>query len=143
MHFQPNFEAMAEFRYQIRRFLRFSEPAARQAGLEPQQHQLLLVVKGLPPGVNPTIGALAERMQLKHHSTVGLIDRLVDRGFLVRLRATDDRRQVLVKLTQDGEDRVRHIAVHHVDELQSTGPRFVNVLQSLLDNASISTETPK
>ena len=143
MHFQPNFQAMAEFRYQIRRFLRFSEHAARQAGLEPQQHQLLLVVKGLPPGVNPTIGALAERMQLKHHSTVGLIDRLVDRGFLVRLRATDDRRQVLVKLTQDGEDRVRHIAMHHVDELQLTGPRFVNVLQSLLDNASISTETPK
>src|ERR671922_1230191 len=93
---QPNFKAMAEFRYQIRRFLRFSENAARQAGIEPQQHQLLLAVKGLPDGVSPTIGVLAERMQLQHHSTGGLIDRLVERGFLVRLRATNDKRQVLV-----------------------------------------------
>ncbi|HEX2260772.1 MAG TPA: helix-turn-helix domain-containing protein, partial [Candidatus Binatia bacterium] len=99
---QPNFKSMAELRYQIRRFLRFSENAARQAGIEPQQHQLLLAVRGLPEGIRPTVGVLAERMQLQHHSTVELIDRLVDRGFLCRLRATDDRRQVLVKLTHDG-----------------------------------------
>jgi DNA-binding MarR family transcriptional regulator len=140
MRFQPNFQAMAELRYQIRRFLHFSEDAARQAGLEPQQQQLLLAIKGLPDRVHPTIGALAERMQLQHHSTVGLIDRLVDRGFLVRLRATDDRRQVLVKLTRDGENCVRRMALHHVHELQSTGPRFVGILQSLLDNEFISPE---
>src|ERR1700740_2063197 len=99
----PNFKAMAELRYQIRRFLRFSENAAREAGIEPQQHQLLMAVKGLPDGAKPTISVLAERMQLQHHSTVELIDRLVQRGFLCRLRSTDDRRQVLVKLTRDGQ----------------------------------------
>jgi len=93
---------MAELRYQIRRFLRFSENAARQAGIEPQQHQLLLAIRGLPPQLKPTIGVLAERMQLQHHSTVELIDRLVERGFVCRLRAADDRRQVLVKLTGQG-----------------------------------------
>ena len=75
---QPNYKAMAELRYQIRRFLRFSENAARQVGIEPQQHQLLLAVRGLPDDVKPTIGVLAERMQLQHHSTVELIDRLVE-----------------------------------------------------------------
>ncbi len=99
----PDFKAMAELRYQIRRFLRFSESAARQAGIEPQQHQLLLAVRGLPENLKPTVGVLAERMQLQHHSTVELIDRLVDRDLLCRLRATDDRRQVLVKLTHEGE----------------------------------------
>ena len=69
---------MAELRYQIRRFMRFSENAAQQAGMEPHQHQLLLALKGLPRGMKPTITALAERMQLQHHSTVGLVDRLVE-----------------------------------------------------------------
>src|SRR5258708_39979466 len=94
----PNFKAMAELRYQIRRFLRFSENAARKAGIEPQQHQLLLAVRGLPEDLKPTIGVLAEQMQLQHHSTVELIDRLVERGLVCPFRITDDRRQVLVKL---------------------------------------------
>lgn len=122
---------MAELRYQIRCFLRFSETAARRAGIEPQQYQLLLAIRGLPEGVRPTIRALAERMQLQHHSTVELIDRLVNRGFLCRLRATDDRRQVLVKLTHDGEEFLQKLAIHHWQELQSVGPRFVKVIQSL------------
>ncbi|HXV78663.1 MAG TPA: MarR family transcriptional regulator [Candidatus Binatia bacterium] len=129
---QPNFKAMAELRYQIRLFLRFSENAARQAGIEPQQHQLLLAVRGLPDHLRPTIGVLAERMQLQHHSTVELIDRLVDRGFLCRLRATDDRRQVLIKLTHDGEEFLKKLSLHHLQELQSIGPTFVKVLQSLI-----------
>ena len=131
---QPDIQAMAELRYQIRLFLRFSENAARKAGIEPQQHQLLLAVKGLPHGSKPTIGVLAERMQLQPHSTVGLIDRLVERGFLLRLRATDDRRQVLIKLTHDGEEFLRKLASHHLHELQSVGPQFKNVLQRLLDD---------
>ena len=129
---------MAELRYQIRRFLRFSENAARQAGIEPQQHQLLLAVRGLPDGVKPTIGVLAERMQLQHHSTVELIDRLVERGFLLRLRSTDDRRQVLVKLTHDGEEFLQKLSLHHLQELQSAGPAFVRVLQNLLKKTSAS-----
>jgi DNA-binding MarR family transcriptional regulator len=133
---KPNFKAMAELRYQIRRFLRFSENAARQSGIEPQQHQLLLAVRGLPDGVKPTIGVLAERMQLQHHSTVELVDRLAERGFLCRLRATDDRRQVLVKLTSHGEEFLQNLALHHLQELQSVGPTFVKVLQSLLQETA-------
>ena len=131
---EANFKAMAELRYQIRRFLRFSENAARRAGIEPQQHQLLLAVKGLPAGAKPTIGVLAERMQLQHHSTVELVDRLVERGFLCRLRATDDRRQVLVKMTHDGEKFLQRLALHHLQELQSAGPTFVNVLRTLIES---------
>ena len=129
----PDFLAMAELRYQIRRFLRFSENAARQAGIEPQQHQLLLAVKGLPKKLKPTIGVLAERMQLQHHSAVELVDRLSDRGFLLRLRATDDRRQVLVKLTHDGEEFLKKLSLHHLQELQSSGPKFVKILQGLIE----------
>lgn len=129
---QPDFKGMAELRYQIRRFIRFSENAARQAGVEPQQHQLLLAVRGLPDGAKPTIGVLAERMQLQHHSTVELVDRLTERGFLVRLRAIDDRRQVLVKLTRGGEAFLENLSLHHLQELQTVGPRFVKVLQSLI-----------
>jgi DNA-binding MarR family transcriptional regulator len=136
MSAKPNFRAMAEFRYQIRRFLRFSETAARQAGIEPQQHQLLLAVKGLPEGLKPTISVLAERMQLQHHSTVELTDRLVERGFLCRLRATDDRRQVLVKLTAKGEIFLQKLALHHLHELQSVGPTLVEVLHSLTQKNS-------
>jgi DNA-binding MarR family transcriptional regulator len=133
----PDFMAMAELRYQIRRFLRFSENAARQAGIEPQQHQLLLAIRGLPAHLRPTIGVLAERMQLQHHSTVELIDRLVDRGLLCRLRATDDRRQVLVKLTRDGEAFLETLSLHHLQELQSAGPKFVKILQDLIKGVEL------
>jgi DNA-binding MarR family transcriptional regulator len=144
----PNFKAMAELRYQIRKFLRFSENAARQAGIEPQQHQLLLAIRGLPDGASPTIGVLAERMQLQHHSTVELVDRLVDRNFLCRLRSTNDRRQVLVKLTHDGEEFLQKLSLHHLEELQSAGPTFVKVLNSLLgdnlmDNSDSASESVK
>jgi len=128
---------MAELRYQIRRFLRFSETAARQAGIEPQQHQLMLAVRGLPDNLKPTIGVLAERMQLQHHSTVELIDRLVDRGFLSRLRSTDDRRQVLVKLTHEGEKFLKSLSLHHLEELQTTGPTFVKILQNLIQQNEV------
>jgi DNA-binding MarR family transcriptional regulator len=133
----PNFKAMAELRYEIRKFLRFSENAARQAGIEPQQHQLLLAIRGLPDGASPTIGVVAERMQLQHHSTVELIDRLVGRNFLCRLRSTDDRRQVLVKLTHDGEELLQKLSLHHLEELQSAGPTFVKVLNSLIGDSLI------
>jgi DNA-binding MarR family transcriptional regulator len=133
----PDFKAMAELRYQIRRFLRFSETAARAAGIEPQQHQLLLAVRGLPDGLKPTIGVLAERMQLQHHSAVELIDRLVDRGFLSRLRATDDRRQVFVKLTHDGEEFLKKLSLYHLQELQAAGPKFVQILRRLIEDAKV------
>src|ERR1051325_8494680 len=126
---QPDFQALAEFRYQIRRFLHFSDAAAERVGIEPQQHQLL-ALKGLPRGTPPTIGALAERLQLRHHSTVELVDRLVERGFLIRLRATDDRRRVLIRLTRAGEECLAGLASYHLQELRSAGPEFVALLQS-------------
>lgn len=133
---------MAELRYQIRKFLRFSENAARYAGIEPQQHQLLLAIRGLPDGASPTIGVLAERMQLQHHSTVELVDRLVDRNFLCRLRSTTDRRQVLVKLTHDGEEFLQKLSLHHLEQLQSAGPTFVKVLNSLIGDSLIDRSDP-
>jgi len=145
-HPTPDFKAMAELRYQIRLFLRFSENAAREAGIEPQQHQLLLSVRGLPDNVKPTVGVLAERMQLQHHSTVELIDRLAERGFLCRLRATDDRRKVLVKLTHDGEEFLNKLSLHHLQELQSTGPKFVKIMKFLIDgiqDPSLAAENPR
>ncbi len=137
----PNYSAMAELRYQIRCFLRFSENAARQAGIEPQQYQLLMAIKGLPESAKPNIGILAERMQLQHHSTVELVDRLVERGLLFRLRSTDDRRQVLVKLTHEGEHFLEKLAIHHLQEWQSAGPTFVKLVGAVIDNAEQSAST--
>ncbi len=128
------YQALAEFRYELRRFLRFSEQAARAAGLEPQQHQLLLAIKGLPEGKQATISALAERLQIAHHSTVELIDRLVVRGFIHRCRGESDQRWVLVSLTQQGEEALRNLSLAHRAELRSTGPVLVQALTLLLGN---------
>jgi len=116
---RATYRALAEFRHQIRRFLHFSEQAARAAGLEPQQHQLLLAVKGLPPGGVATIREIAERLQLRHHSTVELVDRLVHRGLVRRRRNPRDRREVLIDLTGHGEAVLRQLSVHHVAELRA------------------------
>ncbi len=102
-----DYQALAEIRYQIRRFLHFSEQAAREAGLVPQQHQLLLVLKGLPAGRKATISEVAERLQLQHHSTVELIDRLVERGLIKRLRDETDQRRVIIQLTPQAEQVLR------------------------------------
>ncbi len=121
---------MAEFRYQIRRFLRFSEQAAERAGLEPRQHQLLLAVKG--HSGEPTVGDLAERLQLRHHSVVGLIDRLEERGLVDRSRAETDRRHVRVRLTRKGESVLRKLSLDHRAELRSAGKTLVRTLQSIV-----------
>jgi DNA-binding MarR family transcriptional regulator len=128
------YQALAEFRSQLRRFLRFSEQAARTAGLKPQQHQLLLAVKGLPEGRKATISVLAERLQLAHHSTVELIDRLAQRGFIQRRREEADQRQVLVSLTPQGEEALRNLSLAHRAELRSAGPALVQTLTLLLSN---------
>src|SRR5689334_2054054 len=98
-----DFQVPAEIRYEIRRFLHFSEQAPRDAGVEPRQHQLLLAVKGLPDGREPTVGELAERLQLQHHSADELIARAEERGLVKRRRAEVDRRRVHVTLTAEGE----------------------------------------
>lgn len=126
------YRALSEFRYQIRRFLHFSEEAARAEGLEPQQHQILLAVRGLPDRHGPTVGELAEHLLIRHHSAVGLIDRLAQHGLVERVRDDADRRQVRVILTAEGEEKLRRLSTVHKQELRSTGPRLVEALQAAL-----------
>jgi DNA-binding MarR family transcriptional regulator len=127
-----DYQALAEFRYQLRRFIRYSEQVARAAGIEPQQHQVLLAIKGLPNGEKATIGKLAERLQLQHHSTVELIDRLCERGLVERQRDEADQRRVLVHLTTQGEAMLQHLSTHTLAELKLTGPTLVKTLEELL-----------
>ena len=126
------YRALAEFRYQIRRFLHFSEEAARASGLESQQHQLLLAIKGLPEGRKATIRELAERMQLQHHSTVELINRLSERGAVVRQASEGDRREVMVKLTRAGEALLRRLSIVHQEELEKAGPALTKALTAIM-----------
>lgn len=128
-----DYQALAEFRYQIRRFLRFSEQTARSTGLEPQQYQLLLAVKGMPDEKRVTIGELAERLQLQHHSTVELIDRLSERGFVERQRDEEDQRRVLIHITSAGEEILQRLAETSLVELRSTGPMLVQALNAIIE----------
>jgi DNA-binding MarR family transcriptional regulator len=127
-----DYQALAEFRYQIRRFLRFSEEAAREAGLEPQHHQLMLAIKGAPENAEPRIVDLAERLQLQHHSAVELVDRLVKRGLIQRTRGDEDRREVHVKLTLRGERILKHLTLHHRGELRTAAPALVGTLKKVM-----------
>src|SRR2546425_2742175 len=126
------YRALAEFRYQIRRFLNISEQAARAAGLEPQQYLLLLALRGLPEGKQATILTLAERLQLRHHSVVGLIDRLEKRGLVRRVRGKEDRRKVLISLTARGEQILGNLARKRLAELRATGPELVRALGAVI-----------
>ena len=137
---QPNYRAMAEFRYQIRRFLRFSERTARDSGLEPQQYQLMLAVKGLPDGERPRIGDIAERLQIQHHSTVELVDRLAKRNLVRRRRSEQDRREVFLELTPKGDRLLQELALHHRSEIREMGPSLVTALKKVLRDTDSSDE---
>ena len=127
-----DYQALAEFRCQIRRFLHFSEQAVQAAGLERGQYQLMLAVKGMPEGVRPRIRELANRMHIQHHSAVELINRLERGGYVQRERAQDDRREVLLALTPKGERVLGELALHHHEELRSAAPSLVAALQRLM-----------
>jgi DNA-binding MarR family transcriptional regulator len=103
----------------------------RRQGLERGQYQLMLAIKGMPAGVRPRIRELAGRMQIRHHSTVELVNRLEAGGFVHRTRAQDDRRDVLLALTAKGEKVLSELALHHHEELRSTGPELVAALQRI------------
>jgi DNA-binding MarR family transcriptional regulator len=137
-----DYQALAEFRYQIRRFLHFSEQVIKQAGLERVQYQLMLAIKGMPQGVRPRIRELANRMQVRHHSTVELVNRLEASGFVHRTRALDDRREVLLALTSKGERVLGELALHHRDELRSAGPELVAALRRIMRGGSDAKLTP-
>ncbi|MCO5177799.1 MAG: MarR family transcriptional regulator [Thermomicrobiales bacterium] len=128
--------ALAEFRYQIRKFLSFSERAAREAGIEPQQHQLLLALTGLPDGTAPTIGELADRLQIQHHSTVELVSRLAKREMVRRTRNPADRRQVFVELTDEGHAIMAQLSAVHLEELNRVGPELARALSSIVEESA-------
>ena len=136
-----DYQALAELRYQIRRFLYFSEQAARAAALEPRQHQLMLALKGLPEGVRPRIGELAERLQIQHHSTVELVNRLAAGGYVRRQRGGEDRREVLLSLTPKGEKVLRELSLHHKAELRMQGPALVGALKRAMQTREEAART--
>ena len=127
-----DYQALAEFRFQIRKFLHFSEQAVQAAGLERGQYQLMLAIKGMPEGVRPRIRELADRMQIQHHSAVELINRLEAGGYVRRERAQEDRREVLLALTAKGDKVLSELASHHHDELQSAAPDLVAALRRVM-----------
>ncbi len=129
---QAEYELLAGFRYGLRRFLRFSEEAAHAAGITPQQQQALLAVKGFP-GPDPiTMGELAERLQVRPHSAVGLVDRLLGQGLLVREPDAADRRQVRLRLTRRGGRVLEKLTAAHREELRRLGPQWIPILTRLL-----------
>ena len=123
---------LAEFRRQIRQFLHFSEATAKEHHVEPQQHQLLLAVQGLPEGVRPTIREIAARLFIQHHSAVELVNRLEITGAIARITGTEDKREVWVRLTPAGRAILRRLALAHRTELERSGPELARALNSVL-----------
>lgn len=126
---QADYEALAEFRYLIRCFLDFSQNQARNAGLTPRQHQALLQLKGLPAGSLPTIGALAERLRIRHHSAAELTDRLAEAGLVVRRHDPTDQRRVLLELTGLAERHLADLSAVHLDELHKMSDVFDTIIE--------------
>lgn len=124
-----DYRALAAFRHALRRFVRFSEQAARDAGLTPSQHQLLLAVRGYDGDGPPTLSALAEMLQLKLHSVGELVDRAETNGLVTRHEDPTDRRRVKLTLTDDGESHLATLTVLHRDELR----RFRTEMSALLE----------
>jgi DNA-binding MarR family transcriptional regulator len=128
---KAEYEMLAAFRYALRRFLRFSEERVEAVGLTPQQYLALLAIKGFPGREVVSVGELAERLQIRHHSAVGLVDRLASQGLVAREQAAWDRRQVLVSLTTGGAAVLEKLASMHREELRRVGPALNEVLERL------------
>jgi DNA-binding MarR family transcriptional regulator len=126
------YRALAELRYVVRKFLSFSAEAARAASVEPQQHQLLLAIKGLPPDLRPTISVTAERLQLQHNSAVELVKRSIEHGLLERRGNKNDRREVLLHITPSGERVLRRLSLAHRSELRAAAPVLLQALEEVV-----------
>ena len=126
---------LADFRFELRRFLQFSESAATEAGLHPQQHQLLLQVAGAGEGIAVTIACVAARLGLKHNSTVELVDRSMQEGLLTRNADSSDRRRTILRVTRIGRQVLRRLSGEHARELTVRGPRLVKALQRIGQHA--------
>ena len=129
---------LAAFRYELRRFLSFSEEVTRAAGLEPRQHQLLLAIKGAD-GEALAITDIADRLQLKHHSAVELVKRAAARGLVQPRRDASDHRRVIVRVTALGEACLARLSRYHLDELQRRGPRLIESLSQVIEAVAAAT----
>jgi DNA-binding MarR family transcriptional regulator len=123
--------ALAEFRFELRRFLHFSECASQEASLHPQQHQLLLQVAGAPKGTAVTIAYAAERLGLKHNSAVELVDRSEHEGLLARTEDAADKRRAILQVTRKGKNVLSRLTSSHAQELNELGPRLAQVLKRI------------
>lgn len=143
-HFQstlgsdPLLRTLAEFRYELRRFLHFSECVAAEAGLHPQQHQLLLQVAGAPEASAVTIAYAAERLGLKHNSTVELVDRSGREGLLTRSTDPNDKRRAILELTGKGRRLLNRLASDHAKELKIRAPHLMEALESVRSHANFA-----
>ena len=129
-----DFEILADFRYQIRKFVRFSEQISRRHGITPRQYLLLLHVKGYPGRDWATVGELAERLQAKHHGVVALVSRCEKQGFVERRRSSEDRRRIEIHLLENGERVLDELARLHRAELLSLQGRFVVPVMQAFDH---------
>jgi DNA-binding MarR family transcriptional regulator len=132
-----DYRALSEFRYRVRQFIRLSEANARKAGVHPQQHRLLLAIKGMPAGSDATIGNIAERLQIEHHSAVELIDRAQARGLVWRKQDNRDHRVVLVQVSDRGERLLERLSFENREELRSSAPALVRALRALARKSRI------
>lgn len=126
------FQRIAEFRFQLRRFLHFSHIAAEGAGLRPQQYQLLQCVYGMPSEMDPIIANVAARMLLKHNSAVELVDRTIEQGLLRRSPDPTDNRRILLRVTSQGERILASLGEYHLEELEQAGPELIRALRRVL-----------
>lgn len=137
----PQLQVLAEFRHELRNFLHFSELAAAQFDLQPQQHQLLLQIAGAPAGTVPTIGYVAERLGLRHHTTVELSKRCEEAGLIARRHQGEDRRCVLLRLTRAGDRLLKALSVAHARELNVLAPRLICALKRIQASAEQQPKT--
>lgn len=133
---KSDYEMLAAFRYALRRFLSFSEAAASDVGLAPQQYQALLVIKGYPGRDTIAINELAAQLLIKHHSAVGLVDRLEGKGLVTRSIDPDDRRKVNVGVTPRGSRLFEGLAAAHRAELARIGSQFADLFGYFAQSAA-------
>jgi DNA-binding MarR family transcriptional regulator len=136
-------QTLAEFRYALRKFLQFSEKRAEDAGLHPQQHQLLLHIAGAPEGVETTVSYVAERLGLRHNSVVELSKRCEETGLIQRTHGTSDRRCVVLRVTPEGHKTLRALSDDHERELYELVPTLIKALTQIRGSRTQGANTAK
>jgi len=127
-----DYETLAEFRRQLASFLHRRREAAAAAGLEAQQYELLLAIKGAPQGTQPNVKQIAEQLLLQHHSAVELATRLEKRGLVQRQRSPQDRRSVLLSVTKEGDRVLEKVVQYSLEQLQVEAPQLLKILGRLV-----------